>query len=127
MLAHSLSFTSFGMKKSTAYTSPDSTVVYTNLPYSDMSAPVQGPTHPRKGRTMLRAMYNSVAGNVEGEYVDDTWFQQQYHHFYTNGTAMDPASSRIIVGDKEKAKNSKSIFFLVIILYLLTFCCCCLN
>ena len=124
-LAHSLPATSFGMKKSTAYTSPDSTVVYTNLPYSDMSAPVQGPTHPRKGRTMLRAMYNSVAGNVEGEYVDDTWFQQQYHHFYTNGTAMDPASSRIIVGDKEKAKNSKSIFFSYFIF--IDFCRCCLN
>ena len=61
---------------------------------------------------MLRAMYNDVAGNVEGEYVDDTWFQQQYHNFYTNGTAMDPASSRIVIGDKEKAKNSKSIVFI---------------
>lgn len=71
-------------------TRPTDTTMHVNIPYSDLSLPVVGPSNPYSHRK-LGALQNSVNGHFEGTSMSDFDFRNQQRTFDNLGYAKDPS------------------------------------
>lgn len=84
-------------------------MVFHNLPYEQMHAPVAGPAHPYQKDGIAAGMKNHRAGYVEDSFMSSFHFDDQYNTFHSRGYAVAPAG-QAVVGDavafKEHAGES---------------------
>ncbi|CCJ29105.1 unnamed protein product [Pneumocystis jirovecii] len=87
-----------------------------NIPYEDLSKPVQGPINPFNGQTLNEKTV--ITGHVEEQGFSDATFRDQYRTFNAFGYARDPSIQAIglhgpeaFVGDLELAmkQNGESV------------------
>ncbi|CAG8488801.1 8440_t:CDS:2 [Paraglomus brasilianum] len=89
------------------YTKPTDTEIAFNIPYEDLSRPVNGPSNPFSTRVMNQ---NVLTGHVEEQVYSEIAFKTQQRTFASFGYARDPtlldnvaSGSAEFVGNVEKA------------------------
>lgn len=91
-------------------TRPTDTQMHVNLPYSEMTKPIVGPSNPFSTRS-LGAQQNSLSGHYESAAMSDFDFRNQQRTFDTQGYARNPSlyadgygsSTSEFVGDASRA------------------------
>ncbi|MCJ1353627.1 MAG: hypothetical protein MMC33_003614 [Icmadophila ericetorum] len=74
-----------------------------NVPYAELSRPVQGPANPYKTNTLKRK--NVLTGYAEEAVISDATFTAQHRTFQSLGYTRDPTVNGAYVGDLEKARQ----------------------
>lgn len=78
------------MAQQALLTRPTDTQMHVNIPYSDLSRPVVGPSNPFSTRK-LGALQNSLNGHFEQTAMSDYDFREQQRSFETQGFAKNPS------------------------------------
>lgn len=86
----------------------DKTTISYNVPYTDLSRPVAGPTNPFKltegGNNSLKRK-NVSTGFAEEAIISDNTFRTQHRTFQSKGYAADPSVNGRIIGDTINAER----------------------
>jgi pre-mRNA-processing factor 17 len=81
-----------------------------NIPYSDMTMPIQGPENPFADNSRFQNQ-NSLAGHVEEQYISEHAFKTQQQTFSILGYSANPSfdpSLPTIIGNVEAAAENDS-------------------
>ncbi|CAO1615241.1 unnamed protein product [Sympodiomycopsis kandeliae] len=82
---------------------PTDTEMHVNIPYSEMSRPIVGPSNPFSTRR-LGAQQNSLSGHYEATAMNDYDFRNQQRTFDTQGYARNPGQfGGEFIGDQSRA------------------------
>lgn len=94
------------MKQTSLITRPSDTQMNVNIPYNDMTLPVQGPENPFSDRNRFENQ-NALAGHVEEQAMTEHAFRQQHLTYsilgYSANPSVDPNAPSFL-GNVEKAQ-----------------------
>src|ERR1700761_3172213 len=97
------------LKQTSLVTRPSDTLMNVNIPYNDMTLPVQGPENPFADKTRFQNQ-NSLSGHVEQQVMSEHAFrtQQQTHSIlgYSANPSIDP-NAPAIIGDLAAASSNE--------------------
>ncbi|THH12140.1 hypothetical protein EW145_g163 [Phellinidium pouzarii] len=94
------------LKQTSLITRPSDTQMNVNIPYSDMTLPIQGPENPFSDRSRFENQ-NALAGHVEEQAMTEHSFRQQHLTYNILGYSANPSTdpdAPAILGSVEKAR-----------------------
>ena len=83
------------------YQDPTRRVVYENLKYEELYAPVVGPSNAHEASTIsVGGEKNHPLGYVHSTHISSYNFDKQFSDFHSSGVAEDPRDKRVLTLDK---------------------------